>query len=198
VNVNPGKAGRTQEVVCDEYLARHSEYLDGLLSPAMSARLSAHAGSCDSCARYDRIVRRGIDLVRDLPDVEPSEDFELRLQHRIFHVEDARVLPSRGTGAAVALGVAAAIALLAWSPMLVDNGSAPMVASQSFQPEPATDLTTPRFGADAWYPLSLPLAPAHQPATLLAAFPGPYSPLVVTPPAHRSVRSVSTELGSID
>lgn len=199
--MNPGKAGRSHEVSCDEFLARHSEYLDGLLTPLAAARLSTHATVCGSCARYDRIVRKGIDLVRDLPDVEPSEDFEMRLQHRIFHVEDARALQPRAAGAATALGVAAAIALLAWSPMLTTSGDGAMSRAATLQ-ESAGEAhgafsAVPLLSQSSWYPTTMP-APAHQPSAMLAVFPGPYSPLVVTPPAHRSVRAVSTEYVSID
>lgn len=202
VNVNPGKAGRSHEVGCDEYLARHSEYLDGLLSPLAAARLSAHAAACGSCARYDRIVRKGIDLVRDLPDVQPSEDFEQRLQHRIFHMEDAQSLQSRPAGLAAALGVAAAIALLAWSPMIMtgarDDVAATAVEESTTVASIGVQGAVPLFSQSAWYPITMPAAPSHQPSALLAAFPGPYSPLVVTPPAHRSVHRVSTEYAPID
>lgn len=200
--MNPGKAGRSQEVACAEFLAGHSEYLDGLLSPFAAARLSAHAAVCDSCARYDRIVRKGIDLVRDLPDAEPSADFEMRLQHRIFHMEDARALQPRPAGAATALGIAAVMALLAWSPMLVVPGERDMAAAPAFelQDDGVHDgfEPMPLFSQNAWYPMTMPAAPAHQPLAVFASFPGPYSPLVVTPPAHRSVRTVSTEYVSID
>jgi anti-sigma factor RsiW len=182
-------------VDCDEFLAHHSEYLDGILTPIAAARLAGHATVCGACARYDRIVRKGSELVRDLPDAEPSEDFEMRLQHRIFHMEDARALQPRATSAAAALGVAAAIALLAWSPMLVRSGGG-MPATATLQ-ESVGDThgafnAMPLFSQSTWYPTALP-APAHQPSGLLAVFPGPYSPLVVTPPAHRSVRAVSAE-----
>ena len=207
VNVNPGKAGRSHEVACDEFLARHSEYLDGLLTPLAAARLNAHASVCHSCARYDRIVRKGIDLVRDLPDVQPSEEFEMRLQHRIFHMEDAHALEPRpagatgAAGAAAALGVAAAIALLAWSPMLTpsaqDDGMTAAAFEQRADDTYGAFVAGPLFSQSSWYPTTMP-APAHQPSALLAAFPGPYSPLVVTPPAHRSVRTVSTEYVPID
>jgi hypothetical protein len=32
----------------------------------------------------------------------------------------------------------------------------------------------------------------------VAAFPGPYSPLIVTPPAHRAVRTVSSGYAPVD
>jgi anti-sigma factor RsiW len=202
VNVKPDKTDQSREVACGEFLARHSDYLDGLLSPVASAQLSAHAVACASCARYERIVRKGIDLVRDLPDAETSDDFEMRLQHRIFHLEDARTLHPRASGATAALGVAAAIALLAWSPLLVGPADREVAVSPAFEqtPDMARDeyRAVPLFSQSAWYPMTMPAAPTHQPSALLAAFPGPYSPLVVTPPAHRSVRRVSTEYVSND
>lgn len=205
MNVSAGNAGQSREVTCDEFLARHSDYLDGFLPPLVTARLGAHASLCASCSRYDRIVRKGIDLVRDMPGVVPSEDFEQRLQHRIFHMEDARALQPR-TGAATALAVAAAIALLAWSPVMFIQSSAPeattpAAASLMDVSAPSYDAinAVPLLGQNSWYPVATPPAPAHQSSsTILASFPGPYSPLVVTPPAHRSVRQVSTEYLSID
>ncbi|MBR9989617.1 MAG: zf-HC2 domain-containing protein [Gemmatimonadetes bacterium] len=199
--MNPGKADRSREVDCDEYLASHSDYLDGLLSPVAAARVSAHAVVCGSCARYDRIVRKSIELVRDLPDVEPAESFEQRLQHRIFHLEDARALRPRASGAATALGVAAAIALLAWSPLLIVSGERDRATASVQDAGIAYNGygSVPLFSPGAsWYPVAMPAAQAHRSSVLLASFPGPYSPLVVTPPAHRSVRTVSTGYGSID
>jgi len=185
---------------CAEFIASHSEYVDGRLTPAMTARLGAHAAVCASCARYDRVVRRGGELVRDLPEVLPSDEFEARLQHRIFHEQDATALgANRASGAAVALAAAAAIALLAWSPLLMQgevDAPAPATAPVTVMPQPVDDARP--FGEQTWYPMTLPVAPVHQPDGLLAMFPGPYSPLVVTPPAHRSVRTVSSEFAPID
>ena len=200
--VNPGNAGLSHEIGCDAYMASHSEYLDGLLSPVAAAQLGAHADACADCARYDRIVRKGIDLVRDLPAVEPSPEFEMRLQHRIFHMEDAAALQPRATSAATALGVAAAIALLAWSPLLVVSGKRDAGAVAGFEQAPENAFvvfdTGPMFSQSTWYPTTMPAAPAHQPSAMFAMFPGPYSPLVVTPPAHRSVRPVSAEYAPVD
>jgi hypothetical protein len=199
--VNPGNVDRSHEVGCDEYRASHSEYLDGLLSPIAAAQLSAHADACASCARYDRIVRKGIDLVRDLPAVEPSAEFETRLQHRIFHLQDAAALQPRAAGAATVFGVAAAIALLAWSPLLVVPGDdfGPGAGLERAQDADFVAFDSgPMFGQSMWYPTIMPAVPSHQPSAMFAMFPGPYSPLVVTPPAHRSVRPVSAEYGPID
>jgi hypothetical protein len=198
--VNSGNAGRSHEVGCDDYMASHSEYLDGHVSPIAAAQLRAHADACASCARYDRIVRKGIDLVRDLPDAEPSAEFEMRLQHRIFHMQDAAALRPRPASAASALAIAAAVALLAWSPLLFVPGARDAVRTAGEAQDAAFDgfESGPMFGQSPWYPNVLPAAPSHQSSAMFAMFPGPYSPLVVTPPAHRSVRPVSAEYGPID
>lgn len=155
--------------------------------------------ACASCARYDRVVRRGIDLVRELPDVQPSESFDIRLQHRLLHIRDADALARpRATGAA-ALGIAAAIALLAWSPLLIVN--ADQTAANVQYTASAAEYSvadSPLFDVSPWSAVTMPSARAQPSATLLAMFPGPYSPLIVTPPAHRSVRPVSSGYTPVD
>jgi len=189
--VNVRNAGRLQEPTCDEFLDRHSEYVDNLLTPLESARLALHARGCDSCARYDRVVRRSQALMGDLPEIEPSEDFELRLQHRIFHIDDeAAFAPARGGAGAVAtLAVAASLALLAWSPLLLRERTAP----REFTAVPDAVIDPLFHGGDAWYP-----APVRAPAPMatLASMPGPHSPLIVSPPVHRSADAV--ELAPVD
>jgi hypothetical protein len=208
--VKQDRAGRN-EIQCDELLARHGDYLDGLLGPFEAARVQLHLELCLSCARYDRVVRRGMDIVRDLPEIAPSADFELRLQHRIFHVDDAAALrDTRSSAGTVAtLAVAGFIALLAWSPVLIttEDGVA-VTSSAAVLPAGAADALThlpartPLLsgGAHPWQPVHA-LSPLSNGETvrIMAAFPGPYSPLIVAPPVHgRSVRTISTEYSPLD
>ena len=182
--MNLRNAGRLQEPTCEEFLDRHGEYIDGMLTPLESARLALHMDVCDACARYDRVVSRSLSMVTELPEIEPSEDFEQRLQHRIFHLEDAAVLerPRSAAGAAAALAVAASLALLAWSPMLMRDDAPAATARNAVAGFQA--VSDPLFhGGEVWYP-----APVRAPAPMatLVSFPGPYSPLVVSPPQHRT------------
>jgi hypothetical protein len=215
--VNPTSAGNSQEVLCDELLARYGDYVDGLLTPVQVARLQLHIETCASCGRYDRIMQRGLELVRDLPPVEPSPDFEQRLQHRLYHVDDAAALAAqRPTAGAVAtFAVASVLALLAWSPVLfsTEDGPAVAVTATEVQDRPAPrNVASARageatvlpslpvrepllHGADPWQQAAAasPLGTGAM-ARIVAAFPGPYSPLVVTPPVHTgSVRTISAE-----
>lgn len=108
-------------VDCKRFLEEYSDFRDGLLPIEVYLDFEAHLEGCASCARYDRVVARGASLLRDLPGVEPSDDFLPRLQHRIHHLEDAVRGPGRsgsGLSASVALSVAALLALAAWAPVL--------------------------------------------------------------------------------
>jgi hypothetical protein len=195
-------------MVCNEILAQHSDYLDGLLAPHDAARVQWHLSRCGSCARYDRIVRRGLDLVRELPEVTPGADFEERLQHRIFHVQDGGSLGEpRAAGAAATLAVAGVIALLAWSPLLFNERHASSPAAAAEEPPPSESpvdyLPVPRLpgvAGDMRFPTPQP-APLTGGVmiTTLASFPGPYSPLRVEPPVHgRAVRTVSSGYAPVD
>lgn len=107
-------------MTCQEFLARHSDYIDGELDAREYARVEAHRASCPTCARYDRVVRSGVRMLRGLPEVEPSPDFFPRLQHRIYNLDERLRSEQRGAsaGAVASLAVAATLALLAWSPLL--------------------------------------------------------------------------------
>ncbi|WP_425154217.1 anti-sigma factor family protein [Candidatus Palauibacter sp.] len=96
-------------MVCEEFIEGHTEYRDGVLPTGEIARFDAHMDDCASCRGYDSVLERGLAMWRALPPVETSPDFRPRLQHRLFHVEDAAKLPFRAhVGRAAAIVVASA------------------------------------------------------------------------------------------
>jgi hypothetical protein len=228
--VRSTSTGGQDGALCEELLARYGDYIDGQLSPLQAARLQLHLEVCGSCARYDRIMSRGLELVRELPELTPSHDFEERLQHRLYHADDAAALAAQRptAGAVAAFAVAGVIALLAWSPLLLstEDGTAVVASNEQRRAQPTdraqatyrapaymtpataqsdvpvhVPLTAPLHGAgDLWQPaVAVPPLSSGDMARILAAFPGPYSPLVVSPPVHgRSVRTVSTEYAPND
>lgn len=105
-------------MTCQEFLARHAEYMDELIPAAERALWEAHISTCSSCARYDRVIRQGTQLLRESPRIEPSSDFFPRLQHRLYTIEYEMRSSSRGPGAMTSLAIAGVLALLAWSPLL--------------------------------------------------------------------------------
>jgi hypothetical protein len=102
---------------CDQFLEGYSSYLDERIAPGERRRFVEHMDDCSSCARYDRVMRRGLEVVRDLPEAEPSPDFLPRLRHRLYHIKDGIPLDSARGGSAALVAVAAVGFLaLAWMP----------------------------------------------------------------------------------
>jgi len=133
---------------CSEFLEGYSAYRDGELDDHEHARFDAHRAQCCSCERYDRLISRGVEQYRRCPTPELSEDFQLRLQHRILHLEDEmRARPRNGSGAqaAVTFALAATIAAIAWIPVTRVQPSAvelPAIAARAPLPAAPAPATT--------------------------------------------------------
>jgi len=140
---------------CSEFLASFSEYYDG--SPESPERLEGerHIESCESCARYARVVDRGVSLLRAMPAPEPGPRFLRRLEHRILHVIDeerSRHGSSSALPMATVLGMVILLSVVAWSPAFLDTTPevelTPIVVSE---PPPAArrfTTTPPAFLLD--------------------------------------------------
>ncbi len=122
---------------CSDFLEDYSAFRDGLLTAQRSADFDAHLADCASCTRYDRVIGGGVELVREIGVLEPSEDFMNRLQHRIYHVEEemrASRHAASGTSVAFTLAIAAAIGAAAWAPAMrpqVPQMNLPAVAANA-------------------------------------------------------------------
>lgn len=107
---------------CPQFLERASDYLDGTGDDAFLAAAEAHLDRCIDCRRYVEVVRRGSHLLQSFPRLEVSDDFQPRLQHRIYHIEDGEALAGgsagSGTTAVTALVMAILVTAAAWSPAL--------------------------------------------------------------------------------
>jgi anti-sigma factor RsiW len=100
-------------------LARHSEYLDGRLDAIAAEEVRDHLASCPRCARYDRVLRRGVKILAAQPPIEPTPDFAFQLQRRLeFEQRHAALQPMRSMATA-SVAVAAMLALAAWIPVLM-------------------------------------------------------------------------------
>ena len=103
-------------MTCREFVARYSDYRDGLITaPREARRFARHVASCVACQRYDATLRRGIGSLQATgPD--PDTAFRSRLERRLAS-ERAKAgrpsLPARPAFAA-ALLVAVAIGLVVW------------------------------------------------------------------------------------
>jgi predicted anti-sigma-YlaC factor YlaD len=177
-------------MTCQEYLSRHSDYLDGVLDAQEVARCQVHLEGCSSCARFHEVLTRSLALVTELPAVEPSADFQERLQHRLLHLQDELARHDRfaGTGSLVSLAIAAVIAMVAWGPLLMQDGTAGRTGQASAAPTSNARVAgqNDRTRALEWYDNAPGMPALDGASSLSAAFPGPYSPLIVEAPVTRA------------
>ena len=110
---------------CSEFLTRFTEDLDGPVSAEGASEMESHLRDCASCRRYRRVVEHGSTLLNTLPRPELREDFEPRLRHRLYHVDDERAVSAAQSGAPAmtVLGIAILLTALAWAPALRGGGS---------------------------------------------------------------------------
>jgi anti-sigma factor RsiW len=104
---------------CSDCLARHSEYLDGLMDAATAAEWRSHLAGCASCARYDRVIRRGVKVLAAQAEVEPSTDFMTHLQQRLLQEDRRAAMRPMTSLASASVAIAAMLAFAAWIPVLM-------------------------------------------------------------------------------
>lgn len=72
---------------CEQFLSKHVEFVDDLLSAVEMTEMAEHRRHCPSCERQDTKIRRSLILVRTLLAVDDMPDFRYRraaLRNRIF------------------------------------------------------------------------------------------------------------------
>jgi anti-sigma factor RsiW len=113
---------------CSDYVDHFSDFLDGTAPAHELGAFDAHLEECEACRRYRSVMEQGSRVLRALPEPELTDDFGPRLQHRLYHVDDAVALANGGsaTPAMTVVGMALLLTAIAWSPALMPN--APQVA----------------------------------------------------------------------
>jgi hypothetical protein len=127
---------------CHDFIEGYSEFRDGFVSDEGRSEYEHHLAECANCRRYDRVVDEGVMLYGELPGARASQDFFPRLQHRIYHLEDAARLTTRRAVGSAALVAVAGVGFLAvtWMPFAMRMSvevQLPPVAVEA----PAPDLT---------------------------------------------------------
>ncbi len=191
---------------CEEFLAQHSDLLDGELDEARAVEMLLHMGGCERCARYDRVLRRGLTLLREAEPIQPKADPYVALQE---HLARSQERAARRGPAMASLAAAALLGVFAWSALeRMDTGITTGPANQAVQqvsPESlgfwvnpvlsGVDRIGPALPAPARWPHAITVgesAPAGiipvivQPPLLDR---GPYTPLVLQPPDYGQAAS---------
>ncbi len=104
-------------MTCAEFLARYTDYRDGLIgAPREARRFARHVAICFTCRRYDTTLREGVGALQTQDRPEPDAAFRQRLARRLAgeRARAARPFSPRRPAVAAALLVAVAIGLLVW------------------------------------------------------------------------------------
>ncbi len=146
----PTQSSSAGAVSCDEFRARHAEYLDGVMAPVPAERMRVHATECLPCARHDRAIRRGCELVGSLPPVHAGEDFRVRLRARLARDRMRRSrLISAGQLVVPGAAIIALVAAVAWSPLLRDATAPEPVELAPVRARYPAGFEAPRLGSGA-------------------------------------------------
>jgi len=121
---------------CRRFRDQHALLIDLRCSAVEENEMRQHMRACPACAHHDALVRRSLMLVRSLPTIEPSPDFQARLEARLRTVTRGVDAPrplrfSVGTFMAIAATVAfvAVVASLANRQTMPEVRMAPVVAT---------------------------------------------------------------------
>ncbi|HKI94273.1 MAG TPA: hypothetical protein VJ992_03175 [Gemmatimonadales bacterium] len=152
---------------CDEFLRHYYDLRDGRLDDRrLLKQLDRHLARCRRCARYHASLRRGLEVLQETEEIDPSPSFRIRLEHRLR--QEASIgdpLVPTNLGIAAALLLAAAVGLVFYEGLAATPGTAPAAvaaiadsdarpaASPTFAAAPlaprSVDFTLPAFGDTA-------------------------------------------------
>ena len=107
-----------------------SAYLDGELGGQESLELRDHLGQCSHCQAEEQQLRKLKQLLRGLPQYQPSTDFEDRLVANVFAKAERRPLFAFSFDWRVAGGLAAAAAICAFALFQLTERRVPSAGSQ--------------------------------------------------------------------
>jgi len=164
-------------MTCQEFLARYTDYRDGLITaPREARRFTRHLVTCAACRRYDAALHSGVGALQTAAGAVPDAAFRYRLERRLAaersHMGHAS-MPTRPAVAAAFL-IAAALGLLAW------EGAHRPPATASARPLPPVPFPKPVAQA------GLPFVSFQDPRTsIISGNPYPYGTAFVEPASTR-------------
>ena len=134
---------------CQEFRAAHLAFTDDALAPDVAAAARSHLDACESCARYDCLVRRATLVARNLPATPVRAGAHARVMARIR--EDVRRRRRQRAILVTCAATAASIAIIA---AMFGVGATPPTATRVAAARPAAPAREPVL------PIGIPRAPA--------------------------------------
>ena len=148
-------------ITCNEFLRRYSDYRDRIIQGQDRLRLEGHLAVCRQCQAYDAHVARGVIVLQNSGEIEPSRALRRQLRERIAagRRREFQLFPAYA-GVVVGLLFIVSLGVVLW-----DAEEAPLqtivVDSTPTAPTPARamarpavlgprneSLAVPAFGAD--------------------------------------------------
>jgi len=159
-------------MLCSEFLERHSDFRDGLITASReSRRFARHMAHCSSCRCYDATVRQAVQVLHSASPISPSPAFRQRLDARLALERHPILVPPARAGISAALLVLAGLALFVF-----EVGRRPRVEAVQLLPPAA--FPKPVAGA------ALPFVSFQDPrASVVNGNPYPYGTALVQPAA---------------
>lgn len=147
---------------CREFKANHVGYVDDILSAAEMADMGRHLMFCDSCATLDTRIRRSLLVMRNLPQIEPSADFFVRLSEALKHAPAPVPRRQPLTTAAAVTVITAALAAAVYFAMAinVDDKPAPSPTTLTVTIAPPAPVPMNEVAIAATVPAGIPVWPA--------------------------------------
>jgi hypothetical protein len=163
---------------CGEFLADYSDFLDGRCEAHSLSDYHYHLQHCSACAEYDRVMRRALQLVRQLDPPEANPDFQPRLRRCVFELagQAPRHLAEKGSVAAT-VGLAALGVIAVASVAVLDR------ASEAVElPPVVVELSAGEEVPSLWGP-----APKFTPAASLLRVPDFPRDLLLANPSQKRI-----------
>lgn len=149
---------------CGTFRENHTALIDEAVCDADLVAMQRHVSECAACAAHDTTVRRALLLFRNMPTIEPSSEFSVRLGARLRDVRAERrpaVYPGRrvyrGPGVGAFMGLAAGVIAAGYLTVSASNvvpvgplAMAPVIATAPTS-DPSSDaaIVPAGFGAES-------------------------------------------------
>jgi hypothetical protein len=157
---------------CREFRNKHVAFVDDLLPAFEMDAMLRHVSVCPACSRQDTRIRRSLMLVRNLPPIETSPDFFVKLNARLAEMGpgarvDVAAPRSYVTSAATFAAFAAGIVAVAYMAIETNNYFAQpddlapgMASAVAFAPELPSAAPITNAALVASVPTGIPVWPA--------------------------------------
>lgn len=99
---------------CREFRENHCAFTDDTLAGVEIVRMQCHIAECEQCARLDWSIRRSLMVFKNLPSIEPSDNFQAGLQAKIERSVAAQASQERSFRVAGAAAVVFGAAMLGY------------------------------------------------------------------------------------